>query len=132
MSNSKVFGKLFSCIFILSFFLIMICGCKDNSTDGEENKYNIRYAKENIRLIRVAVADYYEDTGNFPEKLKDLVEQPPNTQGWRGRYLKNNALIDPWGNDYVIEKSTETDFIIICYGADGKPGGDGASEDISL
>lgn len=35
-------------------------------------------------------------------------------------------LVDPWGNNYeiIIPGERNLDFDIICYGADGKPGGD--------
>ena len=39
--------------------------------------------------------------------------------------------LDPWKNSYHYEPPTETKaMVLVCYGADGKPGGEGENEDI--
>ncbi len=48
-------------------------------------------------------------------------------------YLDNaKALLDPWGNAYVIIIPGEVnrDFDLMSYGADGQPGGEGDDSDI--
>ncbi|MSR44394.1 MAG: prepilin-type N-terminal cleavage/methylation domain-containing protein [Phycisphaerales bacterium] len=48
-------------------------------------------------------------------------------------YLENKqALLDPWGNSYIIiiPGQVNFDFDLMSYGADGQPGGDGENKDI--
>ncbi len=49
-------------------------------------------------------------------------------------YLPNTkALLDPWGNSYVIliPGVVNFDFDVVSYGADGQPGGEGENGDIT-
>lgn len=49
-------------------------------------------------------------------------------------YLPNaKALLDPWGNPYnlIIPGVVNFEFDIVSYGADGQPGGEGESSDIT-
>jgi general secretion pathway protein G len=43
-----------------------------------------------------------------------------------------NIELDPWGHPYIYENpsSNKYGYDVICYGADGKPGGTGNDEDI--
>ena len=45
---------------------------------------------------------------------------------------KEDDLLDPWGNPYVlvIPPTYNKDFDIVSYGADGKPGGEGDDADL--
>lgn len=48
-------------------------------------------------------------------------------------YLENkSALLDPWGNAYVliVPGQINFDFDVMSYGADGQPGGENDSKDI--
>lgn len=51
-----------------------------------------------------------------------------------GPYVDNEqALIDPWGNEFVLLIPSDhgnADFDIVSYGADGQPGGEGEDADI--
>ena len=53
---------------------------------------------------------------------------------YRGPYVENEqALLDPWGNEYVLlipSENGNADFDIVSYGADGVPGGEGEDADI--
>ena len=65
--------------------------------------------------------------------LPDNFELIELTQG-DDPYLNNaDDLLDPWGNEYYCESSNpeyNIDFDIICFGADGQPGGEGDDADI--
>ncbi|MEM1424081.1 MAG: type II secretion system protein GspG [Planctomycetota bacterium] len=51
-----------------------------------------------------------------------------------GPYVENeDALIDPWGNEFVLlipSENGNSDFDIVSYGRDGVPGGEGEDADI--
>jgi general secretion pathway protein G len=61
-------------------------------------------------------------------ELAELIEGDPP-------FMPASALKDPWKNDYVLEVDdvpAGLEFDIICYGADGQPGGEGEDSDIRL
>ena len=66
-----------------------------------------------------------------------MIEQPQGGQvpkNWRkGGYLKKNKVPkDPWQNEYVyLAPGVNGDYDIICYGADGIPGGEDENKDIN-
>jgi general secretion pathway protein G len=88
-----------------------------------------------IAAFKTALATYRTDTGEYPttaEGLRALREKPQGVKGWDGPYVVNDVPKDAWGHDYVYrypgQHGDEPD--IICYGADGQPGGDGINADI--
>jgi general secretion pathway protein G len=58
-----------------------------------------------LKNIESALELYYLDTGQYPSNeagARSLVEQPPNSVGWHGPYLKKESgLVDPWGKEFV-------------------------------
>jgi general secretion pathway protein G len=61
-------------------------------------------------------------------ELAELIEGDPP-------FMPASALKDPWKNDYVLEVDDVPpglEFDLICYGADGQPGGEGEDADIRL
>lgn len=84
-------------------------------------------AAADIASYKSAVGIYHSSHGKYPDSLDVLSKPDPK--------YSNKAYIekiqkDPWGNQYVYEK-TSSGFKITCYGADGTRGGDGANEDIA-
>ncbi|MEW6260603.1 MAG: type II secretion system major pseudopilin GspG [Thermodesulfobacteriota bacterium] len=97
-------------------------------------------AKMDIAAIETALKLYKLDNGVYPtteQGLQALVQRPdssPVPRNWRkGGYLeKGKVPKDPWGNPYVyLSPGVSSDYDIICYGADGLPGGEGADRDIT-
>jgi general secretion pathway protein G len=93
-------------------------------------------AKAGVASMTTAVSQYIIDCGT-PEggaSLSILVEKPGDATSWKGPYLTNaDDVKDPWGNDYVLiipSQHGNADFDIVCYGADGQPGGEGDDADI--
>ena len=88
-----------------------------------------------LQSFRTALATYKTDTGEYPtaaQGLRALREKPEGVKGWAGPYIQQDIPRDPWGHDYVYrypgEHGDEPD--IVCYGADGQPGGEGINADI--
>ena len=72
-------------------------------------------------MIRTGRAIYrYEDRRRrWPATLGDLVP----------KYL-SEAPIDPWGRELVyLVKPRRRGYVLGCYGADGRPGGEGEARD---
>jgi len=92
---------------------------------GVLGQAKITRAKAEISEIKKAVGIYQTLLGKTPESLEDL-RQPQDKNG-------GDAIIDigkdPWGNEYEYER-TGRKVHVMCYGADGAPGGDGEDADI--
>ena len=92
-------------------------------------------AKSQIATLGTALDTYALDTGRYPateEGLGALISAPAGESMWDGPYLKKAVPKDPWGNDYVYSSgATSGAYEIICYGADGRQGGEADSGDIS-
>jgi general secretion pathway protein G len=94
-------------------------------------KARVNTAKTQVVLLEQAVMDYQLDTGKTPNSLQDLSSNVSSLDKWDGPYLKSKVPKDPWGNEYIfISPGTHGDFDIICYGANGQPGGTGTDADI--
>lgn len=98
-------------------------------------KANIATAKTQIKLLEDAIMGFKLDTGKYPSSedgLQALVENPDDSEKWKGPYIKPAVPKDPWGNDYVYTCPGEHgDFDLLSYGADGQPGGTDENADIT-
>jgi len=95
----------------------------------------ITAARAQINSFMTALGSYKLDTGLFPateQGLQALRVRPQNLNQWQGPYLPQEIPVDPWGRPYSYkypgEHGDEPD--VICYGADGQPGGEGINADI--
>ena len=100
---------------------------------GKASEANRKAALVQLEKISSAVELYRLETGQYPEDLIDLYEQPQGMDRWQGPYVrKRSQLADPWGNDLVLKvPGDRRDFEVISYGGDGRPGGDGDGADIT-
>lgn len=111
---------------------------------GKLSESKQKIARQQIEMISTALDLFRADVGRYPtteEGLEALVKRPEDIPEdlWKGPYLKHGKLPkDPWGRPYHyfgpdsdMAKSRGADYIIISYGADGKPGGTGENQDIS-
>lgn len=106
---------------------------------GRTDQARVARAKMDIKTLSVAVDLFKVDNGFYPsieDGLKALVEKPPSASNWpEAGYLKGlrTAPKDPWGRPYgyVAPGEGGLPYEIVCYGADGKPGGEGIDADIS-
>ncbi len=108
---------------------------------GRVEETKIAAAKVQIKNLESALRLFYLDNGFYPgteQGLTALVEKPSTGRiptNWReGGYLeKKEVPKDPWQHDYVYLSPgrNNEDYEIICYGRDGKEGGEGPDADIS-
>jgi len=84
----------------------------------------ITRARTDIGTLMGALEMYRLKNGTFPATEEGL-------QAVRS-FLKSDVPLDPWGRayDYKYPGTQGEDPEIVCYGADGRPGGDGVNADI--
>jgi general secretion pathway protein G len=93
-------------------------------------------AASDIATLSSSLQQFYLDNGRFPsseEGLEALRFQPVDAPNWRGPYLDRAIPPDPWGYDYIYEwpgQDGEDTYILLSYGSDGQPGGEGEASDI--
>jgi general secretion pathway protein G len=99
---------------------------------GQTDQAKVATAKAHLAQLESAVISFQANTGRIPASLTELIEKPSIAVNWQeGGYLKGKSVPkDPWGHDYVY-KTSGRKFEIICLGADGLEGGEGADADIS-
>jgi general secretion pathway protein G len=100
------------------------------------SKSKTKVARAQIESLDKALDQYRLDVGNYPsaeQGLGALNIQPSGVTKWQGPYLKKALPMDPWDNAYIYVLQAGSGSIdIVSYGADGKPGGTGEAQDISL
>ena len=90
---------------------------------------------------------FLQDMGAIPTNLKDLWANPGGTTfsveplthigfGWNGPYLSiadtgTDFTLDGWGNPFVYSTGSDP-ATLLSYGADGKVGGAGLNQDITI
>ena len=93
-------------------------------------------AVSDIATLSSALQTYRLDNDNYPsteEGLQALRQAPSGAQNWRGPYIEKLPP-DPWGFNYIYEtpgQDGEDSFLIMSYGKDGQPGGEGENADVT-
>lgn len=89
-------------------------------------------ARMELATLRNAVETYYGLLGRYPtneEGLRALATKSDQL----AEPLIDQAPVDPWGRPYQYFNPGRDDrpYEVICYGADGREGGEGADADLS-
>lgn len=103
---------------------------------GQMDRAKVDVARLQLRQVQNSLTLFQLDTHRYPttsEGLIALIEQPKQAEGWRGPYLRSReALADPWGRPLSYSFEEGDAFLVASFGADGKQGGTGAAEDITI
>jgi general secretion pathway protein G len=89
-------------------------------------------AKAELAAIRDAVNTYFAHTAAYPSNEQGLaVLQQPGSQF--PEPLLEGDLLDPWNRPYQYNSPGRNNkpYEVICFGADGREGGQGADADLS-
>ena len=96
---------------------------------GRTEQARVAAAQTQIANFATALDAFEVDNGYYPKGrngLLDLVEQPRDTESWKGPYIKEVPL-DPWQHPYVYEfpgKRNAKSFDLMSAGPDGREGTD--------
>jgi general secretion pathway protein G len=101
------------------------------SYTGRTEKAIEARTKVDFKAIADAIDIFKSDTGQYPEKLDDLMTNP-GLDRWNGPYLRRQPL-DSWDQPYIYEVLGEGTYPyeLKTYGSDGNPGGEGEAKDYS-
>lgn len=98
-------------------------------------KSEVKAARAQINAFQKALDVYRLDNGSYPDQqlgLNALLTAPQGATKWNGPYLQKSIPNDPWDHSYIYRIPGEkSEFDIISYGADGRPGGTNENADIS-
>jgi general secretion pathway protein G len=130
MNNLK--RKCFTLIELLVVFVIiaLMAGLAGPRILGKLKGAKVNTAKQQTRLFRSSIEQYYLDQNKYPDSLSALLEK--NSMG--DSYFSEEYIPkDPWDNEYIYSKpgGGGRDFDVVSYGPDGAAGGSGANTDIS-
>jgi general secretion pathway protein G len=96
-----------------------------------------KMARTKMANIESAIMQFQLDCGRFPDEslgLDELITLPADLEEeWKGPYLKQSQLLDPWDYPYIYVEEGEVNpgsFDLISYVADGTEGGEGDDADI--
>lgn len=96
-----------------------------------------KMAKTKMATIESAIITFQLDCGRFPDEslgLDELITLPADLEEeWKGPYLKQSQLLDPWDYPYIYVEEGEVNpgsFDLISYGKDKTEGGEGDDADI--
>ena len=102
---------------------------------AQVGKSQVKVARAQIDALDKALDQFRLDLGRYPtteEGLQALVTAPGNEPAWAGPYLKKSVPADPWGRPYVYQQpGSHSDFDLLSYGKDGRPGGSGEDADVT-
>jgi general secretion pathway protein G len=87
-------------------------------------------ARGEIATICSALETFYTAYGRYPSNDEGLAILNRKTEKFAEPLLSQSQL-DPWGRAYVyVQPGREHAYDVICLGADGREGGEGADADI--
>lgn len=124
-SNSRIVVaqcRAFSFIEVMFVILIigLLAGAVAMKVGGYMDKAKLNRAKSDIAVMINAIESHYAESGQYPSNDEGLGILP----------IKNTN--DPWGRPYQYNHPGRSEpYEVICYGADGREGGDGANSDIT-
>lgn len=94
-----------------------------------KSKQNI--AKMEIAKLCQALETFYTEFDRYPSNEEGLDSLAAESEAFTDGLI-NKVPSDPWGRQYEYNSPGRTEpFEVICMGADGKEGGDGADRDLS-
>jgi len=101
------------------------------------DEQKIKLTKVKMASLKAIIQQFYLDCGQYPddsEDLESLIICPSGLEDkWKGAYLTSSGLLDAWENPFLYAANDNINpgnFVLISYGADGVPGGEGVNADI--
>lgn len=104
---------------------------------GDVTLAEIAQAKVQVSELGQAVEHFHQDTGRYPkdeEGLEALITPPAGEAKWKGPYVNDDLLNDPWGIAYQYHyppTQPNMPFDLFSFGKDRTLGGVGDNKDIT-
>lgn len=135
MFSDKRSRPTFGFTLIELMVVIVIIGLVAGTVTVGVRSYLIRgkqnVAKMEIAKITQAIESFYLEQDRIPTNEEGLEILTQTSEAFPEPLL-STLPSDPWGNPYeYLETGSSPAYEVVCYGADGREGGDGADEDIS-
>jgi len=130
------FGMGFSLVEVMIVIVIigLLAGAVTINVRRYMTKAKRNIAKQDIAVICEALDTYWAEKGRYPTNDEGLgVLVAPSDGGESLLAGTTDGLRDPWGRPYTYNcpaSRSDGPYEVICYGADGRDGGDGADADI--
>jgi len=101
---------------------------------GEAAKANANVIQ--MKKVQSALAQYRLQFNAYPNSLPELM-QPSGDAAKKGilftPFVEADELKDVWGGDYIYRSTSNgRSYELMTYGSDGKSGGTGAEQDVTL
>ena len=100
---------------------------RDYLVSGKRNA-----AKQEISQISAALELFFVENDRYPTNQEGLALLMEKTDKHPDGLLRGGDLKDPWGYPYeYVYPGLHGTYDLVCYGADGLEGGDGANADLN-
>jgi len=107
-------------IMVVVVIIGLLAGAVAIKVSGYIDKAKRNRARSDIATIVNAIESYYAENGSYPS----------NDQGLGVLPIKHTN--DPWDRSYQYNQPGRSEpYEVICYGADGREGGDEANADVT-
>jgi general secretion pathway protein G len=117
-------GFTFIEVMIVVVIIGILAGVVTLSTRHFIDQAKRNRAKSDIATYSSAVEAFYAAKGRYPTTEEGLAVLTPQ--------FIDRLRLDPWGNAYqYVQPGNTRPYAVMCYGADGREGGDGVNADIS-
>ena len=107
---------------------------------GRPDQARVTIARTDLHTISAALKLYRLDNGDYPTTEQGLAALahrptvPPVPANWSAQGYLEQVPTDPWGRAYLYQSPAANGggFQITSLGKDGKPGGDGVDQDLTV
>lgn len=116
----EFFGATLAALFMMT---VLVSNLTVSSVDAKSSR-----VEADFKAIKTAIRIFKIDTGRYPRCLCELSKQ--DQVSGKGPWIEER-IQDPWGHEYYYEYRSGGKYVIMSFGADGLPGGEGENQDLA-
>jgi general secretion pathway protein G len=123
-NRSRYRGFSFIEVMIVVVIIGLLAGAVTLSTRHFMDRAKQTRARSDIATYKSALESFYAESGRYPTSEEGLAVLTPK--------FIDKLRLDPWLHPYQYNfPGKQSAYEIICFGADGRDGGDGVNQDIT-